>query len=468
MLFNSLSFLCFFLVVFGLYSILRRWRLPRNLLLLIASYYFYGSWNFNYLWLLAFCTVSSWGSTLLIDRATRSRQRLIFMWAGVGVNLVVLAVFKYLGLFSQIVSQITGALGGERFDALQIILPVGISFYTFQAISHIVDVYRRSDSHHPSLFDFALFVSFFPQLVAGPIERAGHIIPQLRTLKPFNWGDLEFGFFLIVWGLFKKLVIADNLATVANSVFGSPKESAGFSIFLGVVAFAFQIYCDFSGYTDIARGLGKFFGIDLSLNFRLPYFARDPSDFWERWHISLSTWIRDYLYIPLGGSRGTRTRTLFNLFFTMALAGLWHGAAYTFILWGLYHGMLLSLYHVVRKPVEALTATHRVFVSVRIFGMFVLVLNGWLYFRAESPSQIVEMYSRMGLAFGEGTGSQLLTIAFLTLPLLGIQWYQQRSRNLIWINGLNLFGRSFAITVMILLIALFGLHAPTEFIYFQF
>jgi len=468
MLFNSLPFLCFFLVVFALYSIVRSWRFPRNIVLLAASYYFYGSWNVHYLWLLAFCTVSSWVATLLIDRATRPRDRLLLMWAGVAANLVVLAIYKYLGFFSQIGSQITAALGGESFNALQIILPVGISFYTFQAISHVVDVYRRSDSHCPSLLDYALYVSFFPQLVAGPIERARHILPQLRSPKPFNSAEMELGFFLIVWGLFKKLVVADNLATIANAVFGNPENSAGFSIVLGVLAFAFQIYGDFSGYTDIARGLGKFFGIELSLNFRLPYFARDPSDFWERWHITLSTWIRDYIYVPLGGSRGNRARTLFNLFATMALAGLWHGAAYTFILWGIYHGALLAIYHVVRKPLEAFTTIHPGLVPIRILGMFVLVLNGWLYFRAESAKKIFEMYSCLGFTFGDKTGGQLITVSLLVLPILAIHWYQQRSQNLIWINQLSLFGRSAAITVLLILIAFFGLHAPTEFIYFQF
>lgn len=468
MLFNSLPFLYFFLVVFGLHTVFRRWPLPRNLTLLAASYFFYGSWNWHYLWLLGFCTVSSWVSTRLIENASLPRNRLLWMWAGVGTNLSVLIVFKYLGFFSRIVSQISAAIGGERFDALQILLPVGISFYTFQSISHIVDVYRRNDIHCRSLLDYALYISFFPQLVAGPIERAGHIIPQLRKPKPFRSADLELGFFLIVWGLFKKLVIADNLATVANHVFKNPEASAGLSILLGILAFAFQIYCDFSGYTDIARGLGKFFGIELSLNFRLPFFARDPSDFWQRWHITLSTWIRDYIYIPLGGSRGSRTLTLLNLIVTMALAGLWHGAAYTFILWGIYHGVLLAFYHAFRKPIEAFTAAHRGFLPVRIFVMFLLALNGWLYFRAESLTKIAEMYSQIGLTFGNKTGTQLTIVSLLLIPLLVIQWQQQRTRNLIWINGFNLMGRAVALTVLILLIALFGLHAPTEFIYFQF
>ena len=283
------------------------------------------------------------------------------------------------------------------YATLNIILPVGISFYTFQSMSYTIDIYRRQLTPAKTFLDFALFVAFFPQLVAGPIERARNLLPQIERPRQINWAMVDAGLFLILWGFFKKVVIADNVGVYSDQVFDGYEGLHGIDVLVGVLAFTLQIYCDFSGYSDIARGLCKLMGFELMVNFKLPWFARNPSDFWARWHISLSTWLRDYLYIPLGGNRGGgAVATCRNLMITMLLGGLWHGASWNFLIWGLYHGLILVLYRLFETPLQVFsppagTWSNRLSTIFSIALMFSLGLVGWVIFRAESAEQIVSM-----------------------------------------------------------------------------
>jgi D-alanyl-lipoteichoic acid acyltransferase DltB (MBOAT superfamily) len=317
-LFNSYIFWIFFLAVFALYSLNRRLRW-QNSVLLVASYVFYGFWDWRFLGLLFISTVIDFYVARALERTPEEDRRKALLAVSLGANLGILGVFKYLGFFTESMVELLNALGVQSsLNVLEVLLPVGISFYTFQTMSYTIDVYRRQLPATSNFFDFALFVSFFPQLVAGPIERASKLLPQLlQPRTPSNSAFAE-GFYLVLLGLFKKIVIADNMAPIVNAVFSRDVATlSGAEVLVGVYAFAFQIYGDFSGYTDIARGVAKWLGFDLMLNFRMPYFAVSPSDFWGRWHISLSSWLRDYLYIPLGGNRRRPLLTYRNLMLTM-------------------------------------------------------------------------------------------------------------------------------------------------------
>lgn len=475
MLFNSIAFGIFFIIVFGLYWSLRRSYRSQNVLLLAASYFFYGWWDVRFLVLIVLSTVVDYYCALSIDKGqitVRQRLRasafLVFaatsflglQWSAIKVafsgwqpsvivhwkhllsansqyqwmllsvllatvlfnaiypflnllrseyrrkfflvlsvfaNLTILGVFKYYNFFADNFTALTQTL----FDitpsawALSIILPVGISFYTFQTMSYTIDVYRRRTKASQSLLEVAAYVSFFPQLVAGPIERGKNLLPQFQRARTIKSVDLREGLWLIAWGLYKKMVVADNMARIVNDTFGPfdnlssiatiPED--GMRLLVAIYAFAFQIYCDFSGYSDIARGTAKLLGFDIMLNFNLPYFAKSPSDFWRRWHISLSTWLRDYLYIPLGGNRHGTFKTYRNIMVTMLLGGLWHGAAWTFVLWGGFHGIILILY---RALVPNSDERQSKWWTSAIKGVltFHLVSFGWLIFRAQNLTTI--------------------------------------------------------------------------------
>lgn len=409
----------------------------RNGVLLVASYVFYGWWDWRFLSLLVLSSAIDYTAALAMEGRLPvsppwlTRRRALI--ASVAVNLGVLGVFKYLNFFIDTAQASLTALGAAVEPVyLQIILPIGISFYTFQSMSYSIDVYRGRQRAEANPIDFFLYVSFFPQLVAGPIERAHSLLAQFKRRRPLNSLEVRSGLELIAFGLFKKLLIADNLARIVDDVFASP-GAGGMTLLLGVYAFAFQIYCDFSGYTDIARGSARLLGFRLRLNFHMPYFAADPRDFWRRWHISLSEWFRDYVYIPLGGRSEARARTALNVLLTMALCGFWHGAAWTFVLWGLFHGALLALSP---RPVtgrNALDTRRRPprefrihWTGRRILGAFLtfhLVCFGWLIFRAESLTHLHSLIGNaLSLPMLQGFDHNHLTVFVLvTLPLVAIE-----------------------------------------------
>jgi alginate O-acetyltransferase complex protein AlgI len=389
--FASIEFFQFLFVVYGLYVLLpHRWQ---NFLLLGASYYFYGSWDWRFLSLIWLSTILDFFVGKFIYATENPNRRKYLLIASLLVNLGMLGFFKYFGFFTESFSDFLTSLGMQAdWRTLNIILPVGISFYTFQTLSYTIDIYRGKLKPVSSLLDFALFVAFFPQLVAGPIERASHFLPQVASKRKVTLDQTARGCFLILLGLFKKVAIADGVANSVNAIYNSTGIVGTLDIILATYLFAIQIYCDFSGYSDIARGVCKLMGFDLMVNFETPYFSVNPSDFWRRWHISLSTWLRDYLYIPLGGNRlGTR-KTYRNLMLTMTLGGLWHGAAWNFIYWGIYQGTILCIHRLVAGPKPTIrsvtTIRDRLRRSLIIFAFFQIVCYGWLLFRASSWQQI--------------------------------------------------------------------------------
>lgn len=393
MLFNSFEFLIFLVLVLLVVRV-GGLRL-RNWILLAASLVFYGWWDWRYLGLLLFNCAVAYGGGIGIASAKTDRGRRT--WCGIGVTtcLGLLIYFKYRGFFLENASALLASLGLGSFSGpIHIALPVGISFFTFQAIAYLVDVFRGTTPACWNLRDFLLFKTFFPQLVAGPIERAHHLLPQIQQPQRNTAADIVEGLYLVLWGFCKKVVVADNLGLKVNRIF----EQGSFStadVLLGTIGFAFQIYADFSGYTDIARGVARWFGIRLSENFRFPYFATNPQDFWRRWHITLGVWLREYLYIPLGGNRGGGFRTSLNLFLTMLIGGLWHGAAWNFVLWGAYQGMLLigHRHWLAWRGPRRHTHFTRI---VAIVVMFAFTLYGWLLFRLGSLEQIWAATAALG------------------------------------------------------------------------
>jgi D-alanyl-lipoteichoic acid acyltransferase DltB (MBOAT superfamily) len=489
MLFNSPTFVVFFICVFCLYWLLRS-RQPQNVLLLIASYVFYGAWSWNFLLLLILSTLVDYSCGRLIAVApSRGRQRLI-MIVSVSISLAVLATFKYLGFFVQEAAHLLESLGFEaHLSVLNIVLPVGISFYTFQTIGYVVDVYRGKVPAERNLLNYALYVAFFPQLVAGPIERAGHLLPQIRQDRHWNKSELESGLQLMVWGLFKKVVIADNLAPFVNAVYLSPQEYSGEALATATVFFAFQIYCDFSGYTDTARGAARMLGFELIRNFNFPYTSRTPVEFWQRWHMSLSQWFQDYLYFPLAmhymrkGGWGSKYKAHI---IAMGLIGLWHGANWTFVVFGLYWGILIALYLYLAERIgsshmaplrKALQSGSRLSGALAMACMFVLVCVGWIFFRADSITSAWQVLSRLFSSVGETTvrHAEVLSTSLLWAMVVGLllaEWvYRSQPRLFAGLgNGhpAGIVGRYalFAVTLFSYLIAQQGVSHP--FIYFQF
>lgn len=469
MLFNSLDFALFFLTVFAAYAALP--RRAQNRLLLVASYFFYGCWDWRFLSLIALSTAVDFAVARGIDRTENPRRRKGLLFASMAINLGVLGFFKYFDFFVGSAETLARSLGFDPPNLrLGLILPVGISFYTFQSMSYTIDVYRRQLKPTRDFLDYALFVSLFTQLVAGPIERAAHLLGQIAQPRKITWNGLQTGAWLFFWGLFKKVVIGDNVAAWADQVFsGSVAWTTG-SVLLGIYAFALQIYCDFSAYSDMARGLGSCLGFNIMINFRNPYFARDPSDFWRRWHISLSSWLRDYLYIPLGGNRRGPRRTYFNLMATMVLGGLWHGAAWTFVVWGLFHGLLLAVHHLVRGR-TAHAAPPTAFGSAwRRLAMFHAVCFGWLLFRAESLGDVGGMLAALvrNPGWSADCTAWLFQIVFLSLPLWFVQVLQERTGDSLAQLRLSLVPRTLLYAATAGLLILFANTGSRAFIYFQF
>ena len=472
--FNSFVFLEFFLVVLAVYVGLRSRHRIQNLSLLAASYVFYGYWDARFLGLILLSTAIDYGCALGISASGSPRVRRRYLLLSVAANLGILGFFKYFNFFTDSFAALLRA-GGARAEGfgLDIVLPVGISFYTFQSLSYTIDVYRGVAKPARSFTDFALYVAFFPQLVAGPIERARHLLPQIAAPRTIDAGSVNAGLYLLLFGFFKKLVIADNLArAVVEPVFADPSGFAGLDLALAAVAFSFQIYCDFSGYSDIARGVCKMMGFDLMINFKLPYFARSPREFWSRWHVSLSTWLRDYLYVPLGGNRGGRRRTQRNLFLTMLLGGLWHGAAWTFVLWGALHGAFLAAHRVLvdreigdpagRAPEPRWRA------AAKIAGMNLFVIAAWILFRSESLGAAAAFYGGLSLVPGPSTAEFLRWIVFLCAPLLALDAWQSRAGDLLIVPKQRPVVLAALYAFFLVWIMIFGGGRPIEFIYFQF
>ncbi len=479
MLFNSLEFFVFFAVVYSLYLVLNH-RL-QNRMLLVASYVFYGAWDWRFLSLIFTSTVLDYFCGLKIHESDNAKKRKLFLFFSVAGNLSILGFFKYYNFFIDNMQTLLSVLGLHvRIPFIEILLPIGISFYTFQTMSYTIDIYRRQMAPTRKFLDFALFVAFFPQLVAGPIERARNLLPQILTPRNFNRSMFYEGCYLIFWGLFQKAVVADNLARLVDPVISARAPYQGFQVLLAVYAFTFQIFCDFAGYSNIARGLGKCMGFDIMVNFNLPFFVTNIQEYWQKWHISLSSWIRDYLYFPLFGRlkwiKGN-TRIYITLLITMSLMGLWHGSAWTYVLWGLYHGILLVLYVMVRpwlqKRINPVTGPGKTLWKwVRITFMFHVTAFGMLIFRAQSFSQVMAMFHDFVFNFNIGR-AHLLTrdithLVFFSCLLVTVQFYQYFKEDLMAVYRGNVYLKSAFYLVCLVLFLFYGINEGKEFIYFQF
>ncbi|MFC1510037.1 MBOAT family O-acyltransferase [Candidatus Omnitrophota bacterium] len=474
MLFNSFEFLCFFIVVYSLYVLLHKQHKWQNKLLLVASYVFYGSWDWRFLSLIVISTIVDYFCGIYIDASDNEKTRKQFLFLSVFCNLSMLGFFKYFNFFITSFCSFLKPLGiSQTPGLLNVVLPVGISFYTFQTLSYTIDIYRKQLKPTRRFWDFALFVSFFPQLVAGPIERAKRLLPQILEPRVLSWSQFQEGCFLIFWGLFEKIFIAGSLAKIVDAVFATSAPYEGGAVLVAVYAFAFQIFCDFDAYSNIARGLAKCMGIELMINFNLPYFAVNPREFWQRWHISLSTWLRDYLYIPLGGNARGTLMLYRNLFLTMLLGGLWHGAAWTFVLWGIYQGALLIGHRFIRTyfyPGQEKMPKNAFVMLLKMGIFFQLVCVGWLIFRAQSVSQLGEMLWAVLTQFNFNATLfvNLGKVIMIISPLLVVQVGQYFSGDLMYLLRRHWFVKTFAYAFMTYLILGWGVMTAEEFIYFQF
>ena len=499
MLFNSFEFLIFLPVVFLLYWFVFRPRRLQNLLVVVASYVFYGWWDWRFLFLIALTSLCSFGSGLLMGDPTpalpaqpegmlskRSGERRGGGWrrgvcaANIVLNLGILGVFKYYNFFVENLETLMNATLGYQLDyvTMNIILPVGISFYTFQALSYSIDVYRRKLPATKDIVEFFAYISFFPQLVAGPIERATNLLPQFQRERRFDYTQAVDGCRQMLWGFFKKMVIADNCAMAVDYVWAGYEHQTGFVLLLGALLFTFQIYGDFSGYSDIAIGCARLFGFDLKRNFNFPYFSRNIPDFWRRWHISLMTWFRDYVYFPLGGSRCSRMKTFRNIFVVWGISGLWHGANWTYVIWGLYHGMLLVIYNLL--GVKHSDGKSPLYLKLLQGALtFSLVLIGWIIFRAETIGDAFGYMSSMcssSLFDVAGSHDALKAMNFTKTPglvlMLVAEWLMRDRQHALQIMGDNFLTRKAWVryTLYVILATCTLAYAGTKsaFIYFQF
>ena len=490
MLFNSLTFVVFYLAVFALYWLLRA-RTPQNVLLLAASWVFYGAWSWKFLLLLLGSTVLDYVCGQLIADAPNPRRKRLVLITSVTANLLFLATFKYLGFFVSEFADLLERLGfNASLPVLEIVLPVGISFYTFQTIGYVVDVYRGKVPAERNFLVYALYVAFFPQLVAGPIERAGHMIPQFMKERVWSTPAFESGLQLAVWGLFKKVVIADNLAPYVDAVYDNPAGFSGATLLTATIFFAFQIYCDFSGYTDTARGVARMLGFELIPNFNFPYISKTPVEFWRRWHISLSQWFQDYLYYPLAMRymrRGGFMSKYKAHIISMALIGLWHGASWTFVVFGLYWGVVIAGYLAIMDRAMAAkngaptaasaasTSPLRDFAAIAL--MFAVVCVGWVFFRADS---IGDAWHVLTHAFAFSGASEAIGAEVVALPILwaligglcAAEWiYRHVDRIRPTLEGGQLpaiAGRYALVAAIIVSTGASQLGEARPFIYFQF
>lgn len=435
--------------------------------LVAASYLFYGWWDWRFLSLIIISTLVDFYAARNISKAK--------LWVSLATNLGFLGFFKYYNFFVDSWVEAWASVGVEmHVSSLQIILPVGISFYTFQTLSYTIDVYRGKLKPADSLIDFAAFVSFFPQLVAGPIERATKLLPQIQKRRSFNYDDAVIGLRLMLWGTFKKVVIADTCAQYADSIFSNYSEATPVALVMGSIYFSFQIYGDFSGYSDIAIGTSRLFGIKLSTNFKFPYFSRDIAEFWRRWHISLSTWFRDYLYIPLGGSRGSRVQTLCNVAVIFLVSGLWHGANWTFVAWGALHAVLflpLILLNRNRNHTTDVVAQGKLLPSIKellqVLSTFTLATLAWVFFRAESITEAAIYLKSIVINSNTGSNRIVFTALLWTGVMLAVDWLQRSGTPSWWLSKRASLARWLSYGIVVWL-CLKNLHNGSSFIYFQF
>ncbi|MDD3274065.1 MAG: MBOAT family protein [Bacteroidales bacterium] len=484
MLFNSVAFAIFLPIVFLLYwTLAKRGHKIQNILLLAASLYFYASWDWRFLLLLLISILLGYISGVAISNTQKEGRRKLWLWVSVVMNLGFLGFFKYYNFFADSFSEALSMLGiNAGVSTLNIILPVGISFYTFHGLSYVIDIYNRKIQPEKDFVNYSLFVSYFPLLVAGPIERATHLLPQIAKSRTFEYSNAVNGLRQILWGLFKKIVIADNCAEYANIIFNNHQDHSGSTLLIGALLFTFQIYGDFSGYSDIALGVSRLFGIELLRNFAYPYFSRDIAEFWRRWHISLSSWFRDYVYIPLGGSRGGLWMKIRNTFAIFLLSGFWHGANWTYVAWGALNALYflpLMISGKNRSNLE-IVAKGRRFPSLKEFGMIILTLFltvlAWIFFRAESIGDAVnivaEIFSVSLFTIPSFVGvDKTLPLILLLIVFIIVEW-RGRERDFairdMGINRRRAWRWSWYVAIM-LSIYLFGNFASNiEFIYFQF
>lgn len=477
MLFNSINFAIFLPIVFILYWFVFKDNLKfQNVLLLVSSYFFYSCWDWRFLFLLVFSTVLDYYTGIKMCDAQNQNSKRFWLWLSISINVGFLGVFKYYNFFAESFAEAISNFGLHVDPVtLDVILPVGISFYTFHGLSYVIDIYKNRIKAEKNFIDYSVFVSFFPLLVAGPIERATHLLPQIQRKRTFEYPKAVDGLRQILWGLFKKVVIADNCAEYVSMAFTNPSEHTGSTLVLGAVFFALQIYCDFSGYSDIAIGTSRLFGFELLRNFAFPYFSRDIAEFWRRWHISLSTWFRDYLYVPLGGSKGGTWLRVRNTFIIFIVSGFWHGANWTFIAWGILNAIYflpLLLTNNNRTHLD-MVASGKILPSMRELILmsctFCLTTFAWIFFRADSVSLAVDY---IGTIFSDSLFSLPSTVSlstvFFIFCFLIIEWVGREKQFAIAnVDSIPKWARYSFYHFLILAIFVFA-GGSKQFIYFQF
>lgn len=482
MFFNSISFAIFLPVVFVIYwFVVNKTLKSQNILLLISSYFFYACWDWRFLFLLMFSTLLDYFTGLKMAESKNNSYKKIWFWLSISINLGFLGIFKYYNFFAESFSNVVSNFGFKVNPwTLNVILPVGISFYTFHGLSYVIDIYKDRIKPEKSFIDYSVFVSFFPLLVAGPIERASHLLPQIKKERVFDYKNAVDGLKQILWGLFKKVAIADLCAVSANAVFNNSSDFSGSSLALGAILFAIQIYGDFSGYSDIALGTARLFGIDLLRNFAFPYFSRDIAEFWRRWHMSLSTWFRDYLYIPLGGSKGGTWMKVRNTFIIFIVSGFWHGANWTFIVWGFLNALYIMpsiIFNTNRNNLDIVAQgkylpTFKEFVSM--FVTFSLTVFAWIFFRSENIdhalSIVNKIFSKSLFSFPEVERIGFTPYLMLLLIIFMIlEWFGREEQFAIAKFGIKLPAIvRWGVYYAIILIIFFSAGSEQQFIYFQF
>jgi alginate O-acetyltransferase complex protein AlgI len=488
MLFNSIEFAIFLPIVFALYWLLQNQQLRiQNLLIVAASFLFYGWWDWRFLFLLVFTSLVDFIVALYIQNTSNTKKRKLLLGLSIGANLSVLGFFKYYNFFIDNFVDAFTLLGLKlNVYTLKIILPVGISFYTFQALSYTIDVYRKKLNATRDIVAYFAFISFFPQLVAGPIERATNLLPQFFKKRVFDYEKAVDGMRQMLWGLFKKIVVADSCAVYVNDVFLNYQTYSASQLSIGAIFFSFQIYCDFSGYSDIAIGTARLFGFNLMRNFAFPYFSRDIAEFWRRWHISLTTWFRDYVYIPLGGSRGSKAKIIRNTFIIFLVSGFWHGANWTFMAWGFLHALyFIPLLLTGRNRTNLnIISEDKTWPSLKditsILITFMLVTVAWIFFRAATINIAITFIGNIFSDFIKHPGQlwlfskqlMLNKTFYLVLIFLVAEWLQKNKQHALSFedNAKNFIPRRiiyYTITILIIAAAYFT-EKPVEFIYFQF
>jgi alginate O-acetyltransferase complex protein AlgI len=478
MFFNSLNFAVFLPIVFFLYWFLTKGDLKiQNILLLVSSYFFYAFWDWRFLFLLIFSTLLDYLTGVKMSDAKDRNSKKIWFWLSILINLGFLGVFKYYNFFAESFANVLDKIGLQvNLFTLKVILPVGISFYTFHGLSYVIDIYKDRIKAEKDFLDYSLFVCFFPLLVAGPIERATHLLPQIKKKRTFEYSKALDGLRQILWGLFKKVVIADQCAEYANQIFNNSADYSGSTLILGAILFSFQIYGDFSGYSDIALGTAKLFGIDLLRNFAFPYFSRDIAEFWRRWHISLSSWFKDYLYIPLGGSKGGMWMKIRNTFIIFLVSGFWHGANWTFIVWGFLNALYIipSIMFKTNRTNLEIVAKGKHLPSLKDFCYIIITFSlttfAWIFFRAENLNHAAQYISRIFSRSLFSAPSLIpITLLILLFIFVIIEWFGRENQYAIEKNSFKLpIIINWVFYYILIFLVCYFAGSEQEFIYFQF